>query len=209
MSNTARRHEQSRKLDSSNFERWREDWLDQVNADPALPPAAFKIAYAIGKHLNRTHRTAYPGVSRLAAQTTMTPRNARRMVRALVRGRHLKRDPRKTEHGDDDSYLCRPIVHASGTDSSVSTPGQNCQDGTDNPVRRGTDRTVTQTSYLEPHIEPCAGARADSAPRKIEPEHEPQTADDEPRISAEQWAELKRALATNTDKLTETKRRRS
>ncbi|PPQ20543.1 hypothetical protein CV770_03980 [Bradyrhizobium sp. AC87j1] len=68
-------------------------WLNLVAADPELPPAAFRLAYIISQHINRTSLEAWPNQKTLAnAIAVKDERSVRRLTDALeVRGHLITR----------------------------------------------------------------------------------------------------------------------
>ena len=59
-------------------------WLDAVAADATLPPAAFKLAYAISQHINRQSKEAWPSQETLkVALGLKDERSIRRLTDAL------------------------------------------------------------------------------------------------------------------------------
>lgn len=79
-------------------------WLDQVMADPDLPPSAKIVAYAIGQHINRQSRDAFPGTDRLAACIAMSRATVIEMVRRLEAAGHLGVDPGAQGRGHSNRY---------------------------------------------------------------------------------------------------------
>lgn len=74
------------------------DWLNQVIADGDLPPAAFKLAYVISRHINRGSGDAWPGQERLAEAIGTTVRTVRDLTDRLVAGGHLAVEPHRGRH---------------------------------------------------------------------------------------------------------------
>lgn len=74
------------------------DWLNQVIADGGLPPAAFKLAYIISRHINRDRGDAWPGQERLADAIGTTVRTVRDLTDRLVAGGHLAVEPHRGRH---------------------------------------------------------------------------------------------------------------
>jgi hypothetical protein len=76
---------------SDPFAAFKWAWLDQVAADPSLPPAAHRIAILIaGRHLNRKLGKAWPGVETLAANLSIkAPNTIRTALKAMEAGGHM------------------------------------------------------------------------------------------------------------------------
>ncbi|MHC2424138.1 hypothetical protein ACVII1_007140 [Bradyrhizobium elkanii] len=71
-------------------------WLNAVAADPTLPPAAFKLAYIISQHINRTSHKAWPSQATLKeAIGVKDERSVRRLTDALEERGHLLTQRRK------------------------------------------------------------------------------------------------------------------
>src|SRR4051812_3783065 len=60
-----------------NFGRWRAQWLEQVNADGETTDAAFRVAFAISKFLNKVNRSTIVGNITLAEKANVTHRTVR------------------------------------------------------------------------------------------------------------------------------------
>jgi hypothetical protein len=67
----------------TKFYRERSAWLNQIVADPGLPASAFKVAYVIGEHLNRTTGEAWPSILTIAKGAAMASGGVSTMVRRL------------------------------------------------------------------------------------------------------------------------------
>lgn len=71
-------------------------WLNAVAADPTLPPAAFKLAYIISQHVNRTSHKAWPSQATLKeAIGVKDERSVRRLTDALEECGYLLTQRRK------------------------------------------------------------------------------------------------------------------
>jgi hypothetical protein len=79
-------------------------WLDQVVLDRDLPPSAFKVAYAIGQHVNRQSGEAFPSSDRIAARISMSQATVIAMVRQLQIKGHLAVDPGRAGRGHSNHY---------------------------------------------------------------------------------------------------------
>jgi hypothetical protein len=64
-------------------------WLNQVAADHDLPSAAFKLAYIVGRHVNREKGCAWPGQESLARAIGTTVRTVRSLTENLIAQGHL------------------------------------------------------------------------------------------------------------------------
>lgn len=65
-------------------------WLNAVAADPELPPAAFKLAYVISQHINRSSLEAWPSQTTLkCAIGVKDERSVRRLTDVLEERGHL------------------------------------------------------------------------------------------------------------------------
>lgn len=78
---------------TTNFARAKHQWLDQVAADAALVPLAFKVAYRLAAYVNQETGDAWPSQSRLAEECHVSHSGLRKAVRALVDGGHLEVTP--------------------------------------------------------------------------------------------------------------------
>lgn len=74
---------------SDQFTAERMAWLERVQDDPAIGPAAFSMAFAIARHLNREKGAAWPGQKRLAALVGLKERQSRNLIRLLEERGHL------------------------------------------------------------------------------------------------------------------------
>lgn len=68
---------------SDQFTSERMAWLERIQDDPEIGPAAFSMAFAIIRHLNREKGEAWPGQKRLAALVGLKERQARNLIRLL------------------------------------------------------------------------------------------------------------------------------
>jgi len=64
-------------------------WLDQVSADPALTPLAFRLAYVLANLVNEREGYAWPSVARLAAKCRVTENGVKKVIRRLSERGHL------------------------------------------------------------------------------------------------------------------------
>lgn len=64
-------------------------WLERVQDDEKIAPAAFCLAFAISRHLNRMTGDAWPGQKRLGALAGVKERQVRNLIRQLVERGHL------------------------------------------------------------------------------------------------------------------------
>jgi len=79
------------KADRTVFNRRRFDWLDKIMADPDLPPAAFKLAYALAiKIMNARSRLCCPSQETISRAIGIKPRQVRNMLSLLVERGYLK-----------------------------------------------------------------------------------------------------------------------
>jgi hypothetical protein len=70
---------------TSDFTRFKFEWLDQVAADRKVSALAFKLAYRLAStFLNRHSGTAWPTQQTLAAALGVTPRAIRKLSRELA-----------------------------------------------------------------------------------------------------------------------------
>lgn len=74
---------------SDQFTAERMAWLERVQDDPEIGPAAFSMAFAIARHLNREKGAAWPGQKRLAALVGLKERQSRNLIRLLEERGHL------------------------------------------------------------------------------------------------------------------------
>jgi DNA-binding MarR family transcriptional regulator len=81
-------------------------WLDQVALDHDLPPAAFKVAYVIGQHVNRQSGEAWPSTDSIAHRAGLAQSTVRSMVDRLEESGHLAVD--YGSRGHPNKY--RPIT---------------------------------------------------------------------------------------------------
>lgn len=64
-------------------------WLNEVASDPTLPPSAFKIAYAIARHVNRQSGEAWPSHRLIASEIRMSCDTVKEMIGRLKQAGHL------------------------------------------------------------------------------------------------------------------------
>lgn len=133
-------------------------WLNRVVSDDSLPPRAFKLAYVISQHINRTLHTAWPSQETLAEAIGLKPgenitRTVRRLTDALVAGGHLIATQRKQTSmlyrlaagGTRISYTDEPSAdeaEQTRPDISDGKTGHFCTARPDNYVRQTTERTT-------------------------------------------------------------------
>src|SRR5690349_4635679 len=79
-------------------------WLDQIAADEGLPASAFKVAYVISKHINRTTGEAWPSSATIGSRCAMSKPNVVKMVASLKARGHLDVDPGKAGRGHSNHY---------------------------------------------------------------------------------------------------------
>lgn len=100
-------------------------WLDQVMADPGLPPSAKTVAYAIGQHINRQSGEAFPSTDRIAACIAMSQATVIEMVRRLEAAGHLGVDPGSPGRGHSNRYrMIRKPQFAEVSGSSKPQPAK-------------------------------------------------------------------------------------
>lgn len=76
---------------SDTFTRDKLSWLDQVAADSAVLPSAFKLAYVLAsRFLNRQSGDAFPRQEQLAEAAGMSERTVRTLIDQLVEHGHLE-----------------------------------------------------------------------------------------------------------------------
>lgn len=148
-------------------------WLDVVAADATLPPAAFKLAYAISQHINRQSREAWPSQKTLKESLGLKDeRSVRRLTDALeargflitLRRKQMSMIYRLAQDRTELSY--QEEQTQTGTDARADIPVRSTdQDRTfesarpDNSVPQ--DRTELSAKPLkEPLIEPGERGRA-------------------------------------------------
>jgi hypothetical protein len=66
------------------------EWLQQVAADPKLPPMATRVANILSRYVNTRSFEAWPSVQTLAQKLGATDRGVQKAVAALVAGGHLQ-----------------------------------------------------------------------------------------------------------------------
>ncbi len=81
-----------------NFTRGIFDWLEAVCSDRRLWPTAFKLAFAISRHINRESRTAWPSQATLAQAIGTDARTVRRLTDQLVKAGYLHVEPQRGRH---------------------------------------------------------------------------------------------------------------
>jgi hypothetical protein len=84
----------------------------EMNADPELTPAAFKLGIALLPYVNQqTGKDAFPGISWLAKLTTKSHRQVRRGIKQLETRRHMrvKRTWKAEKQREVNHYA--PLLH--------------------------------------------------------------------------------------------------
>ncbi len=66
------------------------DWLEQVLADQDLPDAAFKVAFAISRHLDEKTGECHRGHTPLARTAHVTQGTLRSLLKSLTERGHLE-----------------------------------------------------------------------------------------------------------------------
>lgn len=74
------------------------DWLNGVLADRKIPPAAFKLAYAIAQHVNAATGVAFPSKGRLGSIIGVDDRSVVRLARRLRDAGHIDIEMRGGRH---------------------------------------------------------------------------------------------------------------
>jgi len=85
------------------------DWLNQVLADHDLPNAAFKVAYAISRHMNEAGEYNR-GTTLLARRAQVTQRSLRALIKSLAERGHLE----IIRPGGLEANIYRPIIRVRG-----------------------------------------------------------------------------------------------
>lgn len=65
-------------------------WLERVQDDPAVSAAAFSVAFAIARHLNRKTGDAWPGQATLGAMAGVGERQVRNLLKQLTEAGHIE-----------------------------------------------------------------------------------------------------------------------
>lgn len=64
-------------------------WLERIQDDPEISAAAFGLAFAISRHLNRARGDAWPSQKRLGTMAGVKERQVRNLLKQLVERHHL------------------------------------------------------------------------------------------------------------------------
>ena len=103
--------DKAKKADKFTADKFR--WLDQIVADAAISPPAFKLAYVlITQFVNRQTGDAWPGQEKLAKLTGLSVRHVRRLTTELVCAGHLKVTIARHRHRPN---RYRPIIKTGPT----------------------------------------------------------------------------------------------
>src|SRR5262245_206495 len=73
-------------------------WLKQVDADSALHPTAFRLAFKISQYINRKTGDAWPSQATLATALGRTERAIRDVIEQLRARGHLAVEPGRGRH---------------------------------------------------------------------------------------------------------------
>lgn len=65
-------------------------WLERVQDDPAVSAAAFSVAFAIARHLNRKTGEAWPGQATLGTMAGVGERQVRNLLKQLTEAGHIE-----------------------------------------------------------------------------------------------------------------------
>lgn len=87
-------------------------WLDQVFADPEIPPSGFKLAFAISQHVNRKTGKAWPSQKTLGDEIGISDRATRTMLDRLRARGHLSIE---VGHGPGQSSKYRMLQNRKPT----------------------------------------------------------------------------------------------
>jgi hypothetical protein len=74
---------------SDNFTKRKLEWLERVQDDQSLGPSHVALAFAIGRHLNRSSGDAWPRQATLGELMRLQPRQVRTLLRQIEAAGHL------------------------------------------------------------------------------------------------------------------------
>lgn len=135
-----------------SLEAEREQWLDQLIADPGLKSSYFRVAWAIACHMNRNENGwAWPGFNRLAEKAGLKRRATIYAVNWMESRGHL-RIVRKRNGDRNDPNHYRPILKAEAEGSAQACTTPSAQPCT----------TLVHGRAPEPLIEPLNTAAGSS-----------------------------------------------
>jgi hypothetical protein len=111
---------------ADDFTRRKFKWLDQVVEDRGVSALAFRLAYVLASAFwNRGTNDAWPGQSKLAERTFITPRGVRNLIEQLVSFGHLEvTDGRGRGHTNHYRPVLKP---RDGDPQEVTADGDNAE----------------------------------------------------------------------------------
>lgn len=66
------------------FTKAKMEWLERIQDHPGLPPAAFSVAFALSRHMNRGTGDAWPSQATIGAKAGVKVRQVRNLLRQLA-----------------------------------------------------------------------------------------------------------------------------
>jgi hypothetical protein len=153
---------------AATFERRRDQWLRQVNADSRLLASDAKVALALALHFNRERGgEAWPKVETLAAATAMSTRTVIRAIKNLETTEHLRVFRSKTPDGKRRNNRYAPIIRLGDKQddhvTSVVTTGQPCH------MDHVTSVTVPCDTGVQNHVTPVSHKLLTEPPKEEPP----------------------------------------
>lgn len=146
-----------------SLERFREQWQRQLMADPQISFGCFKVAIAIGFHLNRNEGGwAWPGIQRIAKIAHVHPRTVMRATAWMSDMGHMEiKKTRKGKRNLANRY--RPILKQATASRSGATAMSR---GSAKAVSLGSGAAMSPEPLTEPLSEPRIPIRI-SAPTGV------------------------------------------
>jgi len=105
-------------------------WLDQVCANQAVTPAAFRVAYAVSKSFNRERYGetgklhSWPSQGEIATASGLTRRGVQKCLDALTEAGHLSVEVGGKARGDRSTYEAVIYETATGESANRRSPYQ-------------------------------------------------------------------------------------
>ena len=89
---------------TGEFERYRENWLRGVLADPKLAHRTKTVNSVLFLYINRETGAAFPSYGAIAKDAAIHRRDAIKEIKATIERGHLMRQPRERQRGGVDQF---------------------------------------------------------------------------------------------------------
>jgi hypothetical protein len=158
------------------FNRWREQWIRGILADPNIGHRSKTVAVVIYLHLGKDTGSAFPGYEAIGKAAGIDRRSAIAAVKELISAGYLQKLPRHDVHGFDTSNLYIPVGvmprHPPGccgdtlTYVDLTSPESGCHNDTPT-YQKGRKDWSTRTTVFP--LSPCPPQMVFRAARRTAP----------------------------------------